>query len=341
LLDDFDFQCAGDRSRALASMITPTLKAGGLLAGSSPIEVCEADKSQSGKGFLRKLVAALYAEIPSFVTQKEGGVGSLDEAIASALISGRPFIQLDNLRGKIGSTYLEAILTAEGPVPCREPHKTTVEVDVRPFTFSMTSNGVETTRDLANRCSIVRIKKRPAGYPFRVYAEGGLLEHVKARQPYYLGCVFAVVGEWFMQGCQRSSESRHDFRTWAQTLDWIGANVLGTAPLMEGHDAARDRVSDQGRSWLRAVALKIAEENRLDCELMATALAELCGEHDIPIPNCRAESDMDRARAVGKAMGRLFADGGPVRVDDFTTIKTLKYSSTQGRDVPHYTFSRP
>jgi hypothetical protein len=340
MLDDFDFQSGGDRSRALAALITPAMKAGGLIKGSTPIEVCEADKSQSGKGFLRKLVANLYGETPAFVTQKEGGVGSLDEAIASALIAGRPFIQLDNLRGKVSSAYLEAILTAEGPVPCREPHKTTVEVDVRPFTFSMTSNGIEATRDLANRCSIVRIKKRPVGYPFREYPEGGLLDHVKARQPYYLGCVFAVIGEWFMEGAQRTNESRHDFRVWAQTLDWIVINVLGAAPLLEGHDAARDRVSDQGRSWLRAVAIKLAEENRLDRELMASALAELCGEHDIAIPNCRAESEMDRARAVGKTMGRLFTDGGPVHVDNFRVLRTMKYSATQLRDVPHYTVTQ-
>ncbi|MEO5961322.1 MAG: BT4734/BF3469 family protein, partial [Opitutaceae bacterium] len=43
LLDDFDFQSAGDRSRALASVVTPALKAGGLLTASTPVEVCEAD----------------------------------------------------------------------------------------------------------------------------------------------------------------------------------------------------------------------------------------------------------------------------------------------------------
>lgn len=340
LLDDFQFQSGGDRSRALASLVTPAMKAGGLLNVSTPIEVCEADKSQSGKGFLRKLAATLYAETPSFVTQKEGGVGSLDEALASALIAGRPFIQFDNMRGKVSSTYLEAILTADGPVPCREPHKTTVEVDVRPFTFSMTSNGVEATRDLANRCSIVRIKKQPPGYVFRMYHEGGLLDHVRARQPYYLGCVFSVVGEWFMAGSPRTTESRHDFRVWAQTMDWIVTNLFSSAPLMEGHNAARDRVSDQGRTWLRAIALALADDGRLDHDLAASVLAEVSAEHDIPVPLCRADvDDMDRARAIGKVMAKAFREGEALNVDNFVITRSRIYSPAAAKEIPHYRFS--
>ena len=341
LFDDFDFHSPGDKSRALASAVTPLMKAGGLLDGPTPIEVCEANASQSGKGFLRKLVAAIYSETPSFVTQKEGGVGSLDEAVASALIKGRPFIQFDNLRGKISSTYLEAILTADGPVPCREPHQTTVEVDVRPFTFSLTSNGVETTRDLANRCSIVRIKKRPPDYEFRTYPEGGLLEHVKANQSFYLGCVIAVVGEWFVRGEQQSAENRHDFRTWARTLDWIAVNVLGAAPLMEGHNEARDRVANQGRTWLRAVALALAGDDQLDRDLTATALAEASGAADIAVPGCRDDvGDSDRARAVGKTMAKIFSDGDGAQIDGFTVTRSRIYSSAAAKEIPHYRFSQ-
>jgi hypothetical protein len=221
------------------------------------------------------------------------------------------------------------------------PHKPTVEVDVRTYNFSMTSNGLESTRDLANRCSFIRLKKQPQDYVFKAFPEGGLLDHIKTNQPYYLGCVFAIVREWVQQGQPRSSECRHDFRVWAQTLDWIVTNIFGGPCLMDGHSEARDRVSDPGRSWLRSVALKMADENRLDQDVAATALAELSDEYDLTIPNCRNETDeLSRARAVGKAMAKLFSGENTVQVDDFIVTRAPKYSQTAQKMVPHYRFSK-
>ena len=110
---------------------------------------------------------------------------------------------------------------------------------------------------------------------------------------------------------------------------------------MEGHNAARDRVSDQGRTWLRAVALALAAENRLDHELAASALAETSGEHDIPVPYCRADiGELDRARAVGKLMSKVFAENDGVQVDNFAVSRSRKYSPTAQKDILHYTFSQ-
>lgn len=338
LLADFDFASAGDKSRAVASLVTPAVKASGLLPAPTPVEAVEADKSQAGKGYLSAVRESIYGEVPQILAQKDGGVGSFDESLSSALVKGRPFIRLDNLRGKLSSTFLEAVLTANGPVPCRVPHQGEIEVDVRPFTFSLTSNGIEVTADLANRCSIVRIRKRPPGYPFRHYAEGDLLAHIRARQPYYLGCVFAVVGAWFMDGCQRTQESRHDFRQWSGVMDWIVQHVFGLPPLMDGHEAARDRVADQNRSWLRAVALAVVKCNWVGTELMAGTIAELCSESDIAIPNCRTEDELGRAQAVGRCMGRLFAEQSPVTLDGFTVHRAERYSATAEKSLRCYRF---
>lgn len=341
LLVDFDFQTDSDCSRALAALVTPALKAGGLLTGNTPIQVCEADKSQSGKGFFLKVLAAVYAETPSLIAQKDGGVGSLDETVASALIAGRPFIQLDNMRGKLSSTQLEAIITANGPFACRAPHRGTVEVDTRPFTFSMTSNGVATTRDLANRCSIIRIRKRPEDHVFQAYPEGGLHDHIEANQPYYLGCVFAVVREWVAQGQKRTTENRHDFRDWAQTLDWIVTSVFGACPLMDGHNEARDRVSDQNRTWLRAIALQISEQGRLGETMLAVDLVEISEEGDVAIPNCRDDVQViDKARAIGKVMKKIFTTNQVAFVDGWQVTRAHVYSAKQEKPAWHYNFTQ-
>lgn len=320
IIDEFYFQSPGDRSRGLASFITPALKLGEHLHGNVPADVAEADKSQSGKTYRQKLVAAVYNETPSLVTCRSGGVGSADESLNERLIAGRPFIQLDNFRGKFDSPHIEALLTSEKSFPVRVPHCREVMIDPSRFIVMLTSNGVETTRDFANRGSIVRIWKRE-GYKFRQYIEGDLLEHIRACQPYYLGAVFAIIREWIEQGCPRSGEIRHDFREWAQTLDWIVQKILGEAPLMDGHQDAQERVSNPDLTFLRNLALLVAEQGRLGESLNASALYEIAESTDLNIPGLRKPGDDKGKLLIGSIMGRLFMKSNTLTVDAFTVTR--------------------
>jgi hypothetical protein len=62
LLVEFDFLADGDKSRAVASLLTPALKLGRWITGHHPADVAEADQSQSGKTYRQKLVMALSNE---------------------------------------------------------------------------------------------------------------------------------------------------------------------------------------------------------------------------------------------------------------------------------------
>jgi len=320
VVEEIDFQTPGDRSRALASIITPALKIGGHLHGNIPADVAEADQSQAGKGYRQRVIAAIYNERVALVTQRTGGVGSTDETFDERLIAGRPFIQWDNTRGKQDSPHVEAFLTAERSFPARTPHRREVEIDPSRFFVLLTSNGVEVTKDFANRSSIIRIRKR-VGYAFRKYPEGYLLDHVRARQSYYLGCVFVIVREWIRQGRQRTSETRHDFREWCQTLDWIVQNILGEAPLMDGHEAAQERVSNPDQTFLRKLALAVAEQDRLGETMIASVLYEIAEAGDVDIPRLK-EPDEDKGRKqIGIVLGRLFKATDCLVFDGFTVTR--------------------
>lgn len=320
LVCEYVFQSPGDRSRALASFITPALKLGGHLHSNVPADVAEADKSQSGKTYRQRLVAAVYNETASLVTCRSGGVGSVDESLNTQLIAGRPFIQLDNFRGKFDSPHIEALLTAEKSFPARVPHCREVMIDPSRFFVMLTSNGVETTRDFANRGSIVRNRKRD-GYKFLQYPEGDLLEHIRGCQSYYLGAVFAIIREWIDQGRPRSNETRHDFREWAQTLDWIVQNILGEGPLMEGHQDAQERVSNPSLTFLRNLALAVAEQDRLGESLIASELYEIALSAEVGIPGL-FEPDQDKGKLlIGSIMGRLFKANDCLTLDGFTVTR--------------------
>ena len=343
LLAEFDFVTPGDKSRAIASLVTPALKLGGWITGHHPADVAEADQSQSGKTYRQKLQMALYNEQPYFVARRIGGVGSLDESYSQALLSGRPFVMIDNVRGRLDSQLLEMALTAGGHIPCRTPGRAEIMVDVRHVFHLLTSNGVETTADFANRSSIIRIRRR-ARHTFRQFTEGDLLNHVRARQAYYLGCVFTVIEQWKAHGKQSTRDTRHDFREWAGVLDWIVQNVLGLAPLLDGHEAAQRRVSNPAMTWLRLVALAVEAAGRIGDELNASMIAELCGEHDVEVFGAKPGADeIGQRKAIGSTMARVFKDRPEVEIDRFLVTRTERNEAREGGGTylaKYYRFTR-
>jgi hypothetical protein len=193
------------------------------------------------------------------------------------------------------------------------------------FVF-LTSNGVDTTRDFANRSNIIRIRKKAAGFEFRKFEEGDLLERVRKWQAYYLGCVFAVIREWHRLGKARTNETRHDFREWVQVVDWIGQNIFGVGAVMDGHEEAQERVSNPALVWLRKVVLAANEAGELNRALTATDIHGLCDGAGIEVPGLRAGSDEDKGKkVVGSVMGKLFRDRDTLEVEGFTVTREERY----------------
>lgn len=345
ILDDFDFLTEADRARAIAGIITPALRMGRFIRDDIPISMAEADQSQSGKTYYQRIVTVIYGEIPYVITSRKGGVGSFDESLSHALIAGRPFILFDNIRGPIDSCFLESIARGTGRVHARIPHRGEMEIDVRRFIFQVSSNGIETTQDLSNRSSIIRIKKRSKNYAFRQWKEGALIDHVTANQPYYLGCVFAVIQAWHAAGKCLTHETRHDFRTWAGTLDWIVQNLFNLPPLLDGHLGAQRRTSNSTLTWLRTLALKIEESGQIGCALSASNLYELGREADISVPGLYNDSNEKAVRQyIGKLMAKLFLKNDLVEMEGFTIRRqeTKEYYkiSRQPRNQKRYIFER-
>ena len=329
ILQEFNFQTPNDLSRAIASFLTPALKFGSLIRGAIPADVAEADASQSGKTYRQNMIAALYNEKCSVVTKPEGtGVGSYDERFSTALIAGNPFIQFDNVRGKIKLQALESFMTSNGMFSARAAYSKSIEVDPSRYVIMISSNGFETTPDLANRSSLIRIFKRH-GYDFKNWSCNGanwdgILGFIQAHQPLLLSCIFCIITEWHSQGKQRTNETRHAFREWCQVCDWIVQNIFNLPPLMDGHEEAQKRTSNPDFTFLRNVVMTINTENRLGAELKASDVFELCEENSIFVPGLSHDKRSDEeaaAKTIGRVLGRVFENSDTALVDAFTVTR--------------------
>ncbi|HEY5812558.1 MAG TPA: hypothetical protein VIT23_07890 [Terrimicrobiaceae bacterium] len=340
LLEEFDFASPADKSRAAAAIITPALKFAGLLSTHTPLFVVEATESQTGKGFLLELVQAIYRETPSLITQRQGGVGGFDESLSQALLNAKPFIQIDNVRGRINSPFFEAILTCPlgGTVPARVPHKGEIQIKPERFVFQLTSNGFQSTRDLANRSCIIRLRKR-YGHSFRRYPEGDLSDHVRANQAKYLGAVYALVSAWVARGKEQTNDTHGEgrFRRWAQIMDWIIPELLGLPPLMDGHEEAQERTANPALNWLRKVCIAAQEDARTDDYLTASDIVELCHTHLLDIPGLAYGAPEVKANLrVGQIMGKLFRNHERIVCDTFEVSRdeTVRFIESSGQEKP-------
>jgi hypothetical protein len=189
----------------------------------------------------------------------------------------------------------------------------------------LTSNGFEATRDFCNRSNIIRIKKQPKEYQYRQYAEGDLLEHIRANQSYYLGCVFAIIKEWIARGKPKTDDTGHDFREWNQICDWIVQNLFGGVSLMKGHEKTKERVSNPNMTWLRKVALAANANSHLNQQLRASDIVKLCNLEDIELPGgVNSSKDNAAIRKVGTLMKNLFGESSALMCDEFEIAREEK-----------------
>ena len=346
LLRDFSFATPADLARALAALITPAMVFGGLLKGRPPIDLGEADDSQAGKGYRNKIKSRVYGETMRCIAQKrDGGVGSLEEAFNAALIHGAVFICLENVRGKIDSPAIESFVT-EDHYTARCAYHENVDIDPRRVCLSMTSNKADLTTDLANRCSCVRILKQAQDYVYARYPEGDILDHVAADQGRYLGAVFAVVRAWHAAGCPRTDERRHDFRAWAQSLDWISRNLLDAGPLLDGHRETQQRMTNPALNWLRDAVLAVIRARQDAKWLRAGDLVDLLAEGGVEVPGIPEGGDPSDSnnrksaqQAIGRKLGLCFRSVDTVTIDNMTVVRRVTYSDQFRNDQKEYRFS--
>ena len=310
----------------------------------------ESNDSQTGKGYLCECIAALYGHTLSFSAKRNGGVGSIEEDISAKLISGSTMIVLDNLRGKLDSTMLESMLTADGTVSVRAAYSKNTEIDPSSVVFMATSNGVTLTRDQTNRVYTVRLWKQSVEYPFHRFSEGYLKEHILANRERYLGAVYAVLREWINRGRPLTNESRHPFREWTQCMDWIIQNLFKSAPLMDDYEEVKNRQSDPAMNFLRELAIWVLrDQEKMKSSddpkyYTASELYEICERRSVEIPSLQSNKQADGIKILGVTLGKCFGEIEEVTVDDIKICRTMhKIQRDDGkgyREVKKYTFEK-
>jgi hypothetical protein len=346
--NDFDFVSKYDKARAIAMMLTPAMIHASLIGGHIPIDFAEADRSQSGKGYRHDMVAAMYNETVKIVTNRNKGVGSIDEKFCAALASGKTFIRLDNLRGELDSQDVESYLTTH-PDTSFHARYLRHEAHIRGgrCIIQASSNGIQGTEDIMNRSCVIRIRKRPTGTKWQKINGLFILDHIKANQGSYLGAIHKVITEWVWRGRPETTEGRHSFHQWAAKLDWIVGNLFGLPSFMEGHQEIQSAASSEVICLLRAFATGLDRLDKLDEALTTSELIELA-EEEFGI-EMDGKDEKAKVTALGIKLAKQFSHlpKGELNLGGYSVVRksTRKTFSYNGRvaatkEIKTLTFSR-
>ena len=319
LLSDYQFVTAADQARALASLLQPALVMGGHVER-GPAMLVVADQPSTGKGTLVAQRCAIYGATARAITMRErGGVGSLDEDLSVQIVDGALFVNIDNARGAIRSQVFESALT-EPCVTLRVPLRTPVSVDPRKINFSITSNGVTLTPDLALRCSIVRLRKQSPGYRFTTARP---VATAVAERCQLLGAIFAILGDWVRQGSPRA-ETDYDghARDFWSVVDEIIPRVFGLPRPTQDLKAAALAGTDPLLELFRTVGIALKARGQLPSPpINAVQLLRVASEEGAQYDGRNIPIDSEKrliamASAVGRRASRHF-EAGSLRVDEF------------------------
>lgn len=333
LFADYVWVSPSDLSRGMAQLLSAALKLGNLLGDVDfPQDVGLADKSQGGKTHRMKFTAQVYGEQAYVLTKIAGGVGSTDETIGAALVSGKLFILIDNVRGGFSSEILESTLRGTGSVSVRIPHRAAIQVPTRRSCWQLTSNAASFSPDLANR-SIVTNHRKPAkleaGEERKSKAGWGddVYPHIMKHQARYLGAVHSIIREYIIRGKPRTKENRHNFTVWVQAMDYIVQEILGLPPLMNDHETSHAALSDPNHAWLRQVVLAIAEKFGIPYTARPTDMGDISEEYSITIPRLQLRSSGDdavkaRNQHIGRILKALFKLETTIRVESYNVTVT-------------------
>jgi hypothetical protein len=104
-------------------------------------------------------------------------------------------------------------------------------------------------------------------------------------------------------------------------MDWIITEIMGMAPLMDGHREEQLRTANPALQWLRSIALAVVK-TRANEEFSASQIAEFGDEEGIDLPR-KEFSRLEPKMIVGRIMGNLFTDanGNSITVEKITVTR--------------------
>lgn len=239
----FPFVSEDDRANWFGMAFTPLLRY--IAPGPYKLGIIEAHQSGSGKGFLVGMLSELHGgtlrgSLPD--TEAE-----MRKTITTALMGAEGIVVFDNVRGKIGSQSLEALLTAKTWSDRLLGGNQNVTL-TNDRLWVITGNNAAIGGDMARRTIRVRLDAGPEPEKRTGFAIKDPLGWMEQHRGRYLSALLTIIRAWYYAGAPLPDATSSDsYARWRQVVSGL-LQFSGLGKTFDD-DSMRPKLSDEDAEW--------------------------------------------------------------------------------------------
>ncbi|HEX3643714.1 MAG TPA: hypothetical protein VHV10_20685 [Ktedonobacteraceae bacterium] len=331
IIIEFPFVDQSDMANMLALMITPIIRPA--IKRHVPLALLDAPKQASGKGLLADVVSIVATGEPASILTAPGNDEEWRKEITSILMKGSTIIAIDNLPGRLQSSKLDAVLTADWWTDRLLGGNTMVRVRQRAVWLA-TGNNIKVGGDLARRCYRIRIDPKMskpwtrAGFKYE-----DLATHCSEHRSQIIAAILTLVRAWFVAGCpqDKSILSMATFTGWARMAGSI-LSFAGIEGFLGNLNKLYDEMDVENAQW--ALFLQAWQdmfgEKAIPVKMLIAALAE---EKENDTPNQKPFEDLNEGSTGGaeKSTGGALAEYLPDNLQTALKEKPKSFNIILGK----------
>ncbi|MGB0383810.1 MAG: hypothetical protein ACPGWR_03220 [Ardenticatenaceae bacterium] len=247
LLGDFPLVDDGSIAQAIALYLQAIVKP--YIGSNTPLYMIDAPRPDSGKTLLGQVLLSLADPGGVAIGTAPSTEEEMCKRITSTLMSGRPYLFLDNIKGLLSSPSLEAMLSAQ-----RHDDRLlgTNHIYDGPADLSVvaTANNVSLSYDLCHRTVWINLDPGEKSDQRPDFKHAEILQHVEENREQYLTAAITLVRAWVEQGCPFGQAYHSKYPRWAAVMSGI-LEVAGIPGFLANAEKMRAGGDLQDDAWAR------------------------------------------------------------------------------------------
>ena len=300
LLGDFPFADEAARAHALGAMLLPFARE--LCGDRTPLHLIDAPTPGTGKGLLADMLTIPATGRSAEIMAEGRDDEEWRKRITAILIRAPGFILIDNVRRRIDSSALAAVLTAGHWTDRMLGQSKTVTLPVRAVWLA-TGNNVGLSNEMARRSVWIRLDaRRDTPWTRTGFRHPQLGAWALAHRGRLIHACLTLIQAWLAAGRPAGTATLGSFETWATTMGGI-LDVAGVPGFLGNAHALYAQADEEVQMW-RAFVLawwdthhqqEVGTEELYKLAMDETLLSEVLGDG----------GERSQRTKLGKALGRM------------------------------------
>lgn len=245
-LGDFRFAMDADRANTIGLLLTPLVRP--TIDGRVPLYDIEAPTPGTGKGLLANVVGILATGASPTTMTEARDEDEWRKRITAALRQAPPMILIDNVRRKVDSAHLSAVLTAPMWMD-REMGKSQALILPNVAVWLITANNPSFSNEMSRRIVCIRldaVEERPWE---RTGFRHDRLDHwVRNQRGVLLNALLTLVRAWLREGRPAGNIPMGGFESYAAIIGGI-LHVAGIPGFLDNRAEVYAQVESESAAW--------------------------------------------------------------------------------------------